>query len=607
MAPTTSQEAGGSGSRARRRRRDTPVRQSPRMVTTRSRAAARSEATPSSQRDVKRGKAGKQRSTSRKRARAAVKYGEHEQDAAAAAASTAGEQVSSSSYGASSGVSSPRRCPSILQVATANDSTIHPRIVRAYIEEQEKYFAKLDRECELTTLDQSIPRSCLASRALLPVRESATRIVNHAAKVVVGLSSYVDGKLLAQCSGILIKLNEEDQVATILTSADLICTKFPSIHDKSTTREFAPHAKVDVHLLDDSIADGHLLNYHKHYNIAVLEVTVKESFQLPNLSSEVKLAQEVFVLGRDASLNLIVSHGRVDYMGPGLFENNHYMYITCGVAKCGTGGPVIDFDGTFVGMASPTRRMSFIPVSIILRCLLLKLIKPFFPCPVNLFECILFPCPDLEIGYLSCNFSDPPLLFFCTEGQCFQTSQMFGIVLELYDSILYPEDLIGTQTLVLYNRTRFIVTIREKISRKFKIDDGLIVEKVSEGSAAEKTGIRIGDIIESCNGKQIATTVDLENVLLQMCEDHLDKGHGIVLNLDVIVGVFHIRKESHRTKKLTVKLSDDMEIIAGGTYDLSLTEGFPVLSTSLDDTSQGRNFMKQVTLKSGKTYGKPML
>ncbi|KAK3137507.1 hypothetical protein QOZ80_5BG0453180 [Eleusine coracana subsp. coracana] len=524
MAPTTSQEAGGSGSRARRRRRDTPVRQSPRMVTTRSRAAARSEATPSSQRDVKRGKAGKQRSTSRKRARAAVKYGEHEQDAAAAAASTAGEQVSSSSYGASSGVSSPRRCPSILQVATANDSTIHPRIVRAYIEEQEKYFAKLDRECELTTLDQSIPRSCLASRALLPVRESATRIVNHAAKVVVGLSSYVDGKLLAQCSGILIKLNEEDQVATILTSADLICTKFPSIHDKSTTREFAPHAKVDVHLLDDSIADGHLLNYHKHYNIAVLEVTVKESFQLPNLSSEVKLAQEVFVLGRDASLNLIVSHGRVDYMGPGLFENNHYMYITCGVAKCGTGGPVIDFDGTFVGMASPTRRMSFIPVSIILRCL-------------RMWEKFKF-APRLHLGlkFSAIKFLDP--------------------------------------------------SHSEKISRKFKIDDGLIVEKVSEGSAAEKTGIRIGDIIESCNGKQIATTVDLENVLLQMCEDHLDKGHGIVLNLDVIVGVFHIRKESHRTKKLTVKLSDDMEIIAGGTYDLSLTEGFPVLSTSLDDTSQ---------------------
>ncbi|GJM94593.1 hypothetical protein PR202_ga11254 [Eleusine coracana subsp. coracana] len=114
------------------------------MVTTRSRAAARSEAMSSSRRGVKRGRAGKQQSTSRKRARTAVKYREDEQDAAAASASTAAEQVSSSSYGASSAISSPRRCPSIPQVATANDSTIHPRIIRAYIEEEEKYFAKLD-------------------------------------------------------------------------------------------------------------------------------------------------------------------------------------------------------------------------------------------------------------------------------------------------------------------------------------------------------------------------------------------------------------------------------------------------------------------------------
>ncbi|KAK3140735.1 hypothetical protein QOZ80_5AG0405060 [Eleusine coracana subsp. coracana] len=516
------------------------------MVTTRSRAAARSEAMSSSRRGVKRGRAGKQQSTSRKRARTAVKYREDEQDAAAASASTAAEQVSSSSYGASSAISSPRRCPSIPQVATANDSTIHPRIIRAYIEEEEKYFAKLDREHELTTLDQSIPRSCLASRCSL-FESPQPGLSIMLPKSLWGLSSYVgvhtpthsplwvfdlDGKLLAQCSGILIKLNEEDQVATILTSADLICTKFPSIHDKSSTREFAPHAKVDVHLLDDSIADGHLLNYHKHYNIAVLEVAVKESFQLPNLSSEVKLAQEVFVLGRDASLNLIVSHGRVDYMGPGLFKNNHYMYITCGVAKCGTGGPVIDFDGTFVGMASPTQRMSFIPVSIILRCLRMW----------EKFKC----APRLHLGlkFSAIKFLDP--------------------------------------------------SHSEKISCKFKIDDGLIVQKVSEGLAAEKTGIRIGDIIETCNGKQIVTTVDLENVLLQMCEDHLDKGHGIVPNLDVIVGVFHIRKESHRTKRLTVKLSDDMEIIAGGTYNVSSAERFSVLSTSSDDTSQYRFFLKGI-------------
>lgn len=147
MAPTIPQEAGGSGYRARRRRRrrqHSPVRQSPRTVATRS-SVVRSEAAPSSQRGQKRGRAGKQeqhrpRSTSRKRARAAGKSSRDEQDAPVASASSDAERASSSSYGASSALSSPRRCPSMPRVVAANDST---RIVCANIEEQEKYFAKL--------------------------------------------------------------------------------------------------------------------------------------------------------------------------------------------------------------------------------------------------------------------------------------------------------------------------------------------------------------------------------------------------------------------------------------------------------------------------------
>lgn len=66
------------------------------------------------------------------------------------------------------------------------------------------------------------------------------------------------------------------------------------------------------------------------------------------------------------------------------------------------------------------------------------------------------------------------------------------------------------------------------MSRKFNIDAGLIVQEVcllfdyfvelylvltepqvSEGSAAEKIGIRNGDIIESLNGECIPTVVEV--------------------------------------------------------------------------------------------------
>jgi len=75
---------------------------------------------------------------------------------------------------------------------------------------------------------------------------------------------------------------------------------------------------------------------------------------------------------------------------------------------------------------------------------------------------------------------------------------------------------------------------KEKISCKFNINAGLIVQEVylvvdyfvesyfstnrttgTEGSAAEKFGIRNGDVIESLNGKCFPTTVEVS--VLHMC------------------------------------------------------------------------------------------
>ncbi|TVU17872.1 hypothetical protein EJB05_33932 [Eragrostis curvula] len=114
----------------------------------------------------------------------------------------------------------------------------------------------------------------------------------------------------------------------------------------------------------------------------------------------------------------------------------------------------------------------------------------------------------------------------------------------------------------------------ERISIKCNIDTGLIVNEVSKGSAAEKIGVRNGDIIESLNGVSVATTVELENVLLSICQNEHAKGKLIGSTVDVKVGVFHTRKELQCTKKLTLKLSDDMEIFVRGTYYVPGRGGF---------------------------------
>ncbi|WVZ72567.1 hypothetical protein U9M48_021002 [Paspalum notatum var. saurae] len=80
----------------------------------------------------------------------------------------------------------------------------------------------------------------------------------------------------------------------------------------------------------------------------------------------------------------------------------------------------------------------------------------------------------------------------------------------------------------------------EKISRKCGIDDGLIVIEVSEGSVAEELGIKAGDIIKRWNRKKISTTVEID--------------------------IFHVRKRSNDTIKLTVCVSNDVEKVVEGTY-----------------------------------------
>ncbi|OEL36657.1 Nucleolar MIF4G domain-containing protein 1 [Dichanthelium oligosanthes] len=81
---------------------------------------------------------------------------------------------------------------------------------------------------------------------------------------------------------------------------------------------------------------------------------------------------------------------------------------------------------------------------------------------------------------------------------------------------------------------------KEKISRKYNVDAGLIVVEVSGGSNVEKLGVRMGDIVQAVNGKCIATTIELENMFLDICKDHLEKGIGCDSDVDVMV-VYCIR------------------------------------------------------------------
>ncbi|CAN6340604.1 unnamed protein product [Urochloa humidicola] len=427
-----------------------------------------------------------------------------QEDAAAASSSAATQQSSSTA-------SSPLRCPIMPEVIKSQDSNrviyepFDSAVVKAYMKADDKYMAKLERHKNLLTLNENWATTCLDRQERLPVQESARDMVFQAAEAVLGLSSYIDGKLLARCSGFLIDWDKKTQCGTVLTSANLLCTKSPRVDLWSCPREYDPNVEVLVHLLDDTTdVKGKLLNYHPHYNIALFEVVVNLSTELLVCTESVDYGQQVFLIGRDEKLHLKCNHGRVKCMGPGLHDHHHYMYVNCRVDKFGAGGPAINTGGIVMGMVNPTPTVAFIPTSIIFKCLHMW----------KTFKCV----PRLHLG-----LKLSPVKFLLS-------------------------------------------THRDRLRCRFKINDGVIVEEVSQGSAAEKVGIKIGDVIRSLNGESFSTTVELEGMLMRICEDNLGKGNDIGSNVDLAVELFQIRKERNCTKKLTLNVSEDVEVIAEGTY-----------------------------------------
>ncbi|XP_072147946.1 uncharacterized protein [Setaria viridis] len=311
-------------------------------------------------------------------------------------------------------------------------------------------------QLKLVTIDPYVPRSCMVTKHLVAVRESATEIVLEGAKVIFSFSSNVDGELMAQSSGFLIDWDEDSKMGTVLTSALLICTKYPSLDKWLATGEYLPNAELSshtncvcVHLLDkdETTVPARLLHYDKHFNIDLFKVHVDSCAKIPSFNSEVRYGQEVSVLGRDKDLNLNINHGRVQFNSPTIYEIHHYMFMGCIINQFGIGGPVIDFNGQVFGVVS-IPGMGFIHSSIILKCLDMW----------KKFDCV--PWLHIRMKFSAMKFLDPARV--------------------------------------------------ENIFHKCNISSGLIVAKVSLGSVVEKSGIIIGDIIVSINRECIATTVEVD-------------------------------------------------------------------------------------------------
>ncbi|KAM0841365.1 hypothetical protein ACQ4PT_059007 [Festuca glaucescens] len=380
---------------------------------------------------------------------------------------------------------------------------IDPKCLRTKIE-RDRLAPKLATP-EIPTLKGFKPPTYFHTRELLHVREAGTTAALTAAKSLLGISSSVGGTPLKRCSGFWIDWNEESKTGIVLTTAHLVRTKNSPVNIWLGGEEYASHANVTVHLLDGTNAEGQLLYYQPHYDLAFVKVRVDQPVKLPSFHEEVKHAQEVFRLGRDNKLDLRITYGRAEYQNSTMYQRYHNMYFDCaGDAKddkeYDNGGPVIDLDGKVVGMSNNSKRGTFIPLSILLKCVDLW----------KKYEYKYIPRPHIGMSFKAIKLFEPAHL--------------------------------------------------DKIWRMYNIDDGLVVPKASKGSHAEKFGIQRGDIIECINGKCISTTIELE-ICWRAYARAPDNLNDLNVEIHVSVGVFHTLKKHRTTGELAANVSDLGEVI----------------------------------------------
>ncbi|CAD6270168.1 unnamed protein product [Miscanthus lutarioriparius] len=124
------------------------------------------------------------------------------------------------------------------QLCQEEDQSLDPdqELMEPYWKVEQEYFDKLLAEIrKLPTLDSDTATSPDI------IQESAADTILQASEFVLGLSSYITGELLRKCSGILMEWSKG--TGTILTIAQLICSKSPNVDEWLGGDEYALNAE----------------------------------------------------------------------------------------------------------------------------------------------------------------------------------------------------------------------------------------------------------------------------------------------------------------------------------------------------------------------------
>uniref|UniRef100_A0A0E0LF90 PDZ domain-containing protein n=1 Tax=Oryza punctata TaxID=4537 RepID=A0A0E0LF90_ORYPU len=301
----------------------------------------------------------------------------------------------------------------------------------------------------------------LHTTTLKSVSWAVEELALQAAACVVGLQSRTDvGTDHFFCSGTIVECSEG--CAKIVTVANLV-KKCPD------TDDLAEGLMITVYLQNNKACRGHLLYHDFFYNICVIEIPCSAHIAIKGFTSNINAinfdescSRDVVSLGRDKRTHgLLVYRGKIIPKRSSL-DCEELLVSTCRISKVEVGGPLMNFDGNFIGLNYyHYKETPFIPSFIVVKCLQ----------QLKLFRKVVRPWPGLRVRNL-----------FTGECNAF-----------------------------------------EKMQTNLLRSTCVIIEKIEDQSSVKAYGLNEGDIINRVNGVYFSNAAELGSVLLDIGTAYLSK------------------------------------------------------------------------------------
>ncbi|KAL6616756.1 hypothetical protein ACP70R_039026 [Stipagrostis hirtigluma subsp. patula] len=183
--------------------------------------------------------------------------------------------------------------------------------------------------------------------------ELSETISSKISRNVVSLASFHGETRKFVCTGFFIEWNG---CTTILTSASLVS-------DFIGDNDIAENLRIEVLLPNKQHRKGTLQHYNLHYNVAL--VSVKDlHYNVPLVSvkdlpifhpsdsqhQRHNQSRGLVAVGRCFKSGILMAAKGQHTKWSCYLDCKLLQYSTCKIAKAGIGGPLVDFDGNFIGM-----------------------------------------------------------------------------------------------------------------------------------------------------------------------------------------------------------------------------------------------------------------